>query len=43
MLFFLQAPGYGAEMKKDSLDAYQFPSGNVWQRIIKEGHLKTNE
>jgi len=25
-----QAPGYSAEMKPESLDEFEFPSGSVW-------------
>ena len=35
-----QCPGYSAEMKKESLDAYEFPNGSEWQRLIREGIFK---
>jgi len=37
---FSQAPGYSAEMKKESLDAFEFPNGSEWQKLIKEGLFK---
>lgn len=37
---FSQAPGYSAEMKKESLDAFEFPNGLEWQKLIKEGLFK---
>jgi len=34
------SPGYSAEMKKESLDAYEFPNGSEWQKLINEGLFK---
>ena len=31
-----QCPGYSAEKKKESLDAYEFSNGSEWQRLILE-------
>ena len=41
-LFFFssQSPGYSAEMKTESLDAFEFPSGSEWQKLIKNGLFK---
>ena len=38
--FSSQSPGYSAEMRKESLDAYEFPSGLEWQKLIKNGFFK---
>lgn len=38
--FSSQDPGYSAEMRKESLDAYEFPSGSEWQKLIKNGFFK---
>lgn len=35
-----QDPGYSAEMRKESLDAYEFPGGSEWQKLIKNGFFK---
>ena len=37
---FTQAPGYSAEMKKESLDAFEFPNGSEWQKLINDGLFK---
>ena len=37
---FSQAPGYSAEMKKESLDAFEFPNGSEWQKLINDGLFK---
>jgi len=34
------APGYSAEMKKESLDAFEFPNGSEWQKLINDGLFK---
>ena len=34
---FSQSPGYSAEMKRESLAAYEFPNGSEWQKLINEG------
>lgn len=34
------SPGYSAEMKTESLDAFEFPSGSEWQKLIKNGLFK---
>ena len=39
-LFCSQSPGYSAEMKKESLDGYEFPNGSEWQKLINEGIFK---
>jgi len=39
-LFCSQSPGYSAEMKKASLDSYEFPIGSEWQKLINEGIFK---
>ncbi|KAK2553721.1 Mitochondrial enolase superfamily member 1 [Acropora cervicornis] len=31
------SPGYSAEMKKESLDAYEYPTGSEWQKLISNG------
>ena len=33
----LQAPGYSVVIKKNVLDAYEWPSGNVWRELIQQG------
>jgi len=30
------APGYSGEMKEESLSAYEFPTGAVWQELLKK-------
>ena len=40
LLFSSQSSGYSAEMKKESLDAYEFPDGSAWQKLINEGLFK---
>ena len=37
---FSQSAGYSAEMKKESLDAYEFPNGSEWQKLINDGLFK---
>lgn len=34
-----QQPGYSAEMKLDSLDAFEYPVGSVWQKLFADGTL----
>ena len=36
-LHFSQSPGYSAEMKKESLDAYEYPNGSEWKKLVKNG------
>ncbi|XP_068747993.1 mitochondrial enolase superfamily member 1-like isoform X4 [Montipora capricornis] len=31
------SPGYSAEMKKKSLDAYEYPNGSEWKKLVKNG------
>nr|XP_060631123.1 mitochondrial enolase superfamily member 1 [Anolis sagrei ordinatus] len=31
-----QAPGYSSEMKEDSVRKYQFPQGEVWQKLLSD-------
>lgn len=31
------SPGYSAEMKKESLDAYEYPNGSEWKKLVKNG------
>ena len=38
--FSSQSPGYSAEMKTESVDAFEFPSGSEWQKLIKNGLFK---
>lgn len=38
-LCFLQKPGYSAEMKAESLDAYEYPNGSEWKKLFAEGTL----
>ncbi|KAH0617793.1 hypothetical protein JD844_016383 [Phrynosoma platyrhinos] len=33
-----QAPGYSSEMKEDSIRKYQFPQGEVWQKLVSDHH-----
>jgi len=33
----LQKPGYSCEMKPDTLDAYEYPTGSEWVKLINEG------
>lgn len=40
IFFSYQSPGYSAEMKTESLDAFEFPSGSEWQKLIKNGLFK---
>lgn len=40
--FFLQKPGYSAEMKSESLDAYEYPNGSEWKKLFAEGTLYQN-
>lgn len=40
IFFSSQNPGYNAEMKTESLDAFEFPSGSEWQKLIKNGLFK---
>lgn len=35
----LQRPGYSAEMKSESLDAYEYPNGSEWKKLFAEGVL----
>ena len=37
---FWQTPGYSAEMKNESLDAFEFPNGSEWQKLINDGLFK---
>lgn len=30
-------PGYSTEMKEESVLLYQFPSGSIWQQLIRDG------
>ena len=40
---FSQSPGYSAEMKRESLAAYEFPNGSEWQKLINEGLFTIDE
>ncbi|XP_074636539.1 mitochondrial enolase superfamily member 1-like [Acropora palmata] len=35
------SPGYSAEMKKESLDAYEYPTGSEWQKLISNGQFES--
>ena len=35
-----QSPGYSAEMKTESLHAYEFPNGSKWKELISQGLFK---
>jgi len=35
-----QEPGYSIEMKTDSIQSYLWPTGSVWQKLIKDGLYK---
>ena len=35
-----QSPGYSAEMKTESLRAYEFPKGSKWKELISQGLFK---
>ena len=35
-----QAPGYSSQMKPESLEAYEFPGGSVWKKLLSEGKFK---
>lgn len=37
IFFYSQSPGYSAEMRKESLEAYEFPGGSEWQNLIEDG------
>jgi len=30
------APGYSIDMKEESLNTYEFPTGAVWQELLKK-------
>ncbi|PFX24125.1 Mitochondrial enolase superfamily member 1 [Stylophora pistillata] len=34
------SPGYSAEMKEESLDAYEFPNGSEWKKLMGQGLFK---
>lgn len=34
------SPGYSAEMKEESLDAYEFPNGSEWKKLNCQGLFK---
>nr|CAB3242638.1 mitochondrial enolase superfamily member 1 [Phallusia mammillata] len=33
-------PGYSCEMKRNSLEEYEFPNGRVWTKLISDGKFK---
>jgi len=35
-----QDPGYSIEMKESTMDAYVWPTGSVWQKLIQDGVYK---
>jgi len=35
-----EAPGYSAEIKKQSIEEYRYPNGSAWQQLIREGKHK---
>lgn len=32
--------GYSTEMKKKSLDSYEYPAGPVWKKLFAEGSYR---
>ena len=32
-------PGYGCEMKAESIEGYEYPGGHVWKQLEKEGKV----
>ena len=38
--FVFQAPGFLVGMKEDSLLEYEYPDGEGWQRMFKQGLFK---
>lgn len=35
-----QAPGYGCEIKRESIDMFKYPNGSEWKRMFTEGIYK---
>ena len=33
-------PGYSTEMKQDSLDKWEYPTGSEWQKLFESGKFK---
>lgn len=39
---FIKEAGYSTEMKEDSVRRYQFPQGEVWQKLLSDQNAEIN-